>query len=316
MLENIDKKDVAILRCLDQNVRSSFQQIAKKTNLSKEVVQYRIKQLEKKKIITGYWGQFKLPTPSHGFKLLLKNKSLNKKTKEEFIEFVSKNNVVAWFAETEGNYDFVLSLFSEDSKNITIFLEQLFQKFSKYFFEKQLLRITKGILLNDKYLYPKKELIYKHESVLEDFVPGLDNIDKLLIKELSSNSRAKFSEIAKKINLTPEAVSHRHKKLKKIANPQYKVRIDTKKIGLSYYHLIISLQDYAILKKLVSFYEQQSECNTIMQLQGLYDLHLEFMLPEREINEVIEEFLENFGENISSYQLLNIKKEYLLNIIR
>src|SRR3989344_1384284 len=54
MIYNLDKKDRAILYQLDLNSRQSFNQIAKKVGLSREVVQYRIKQLEKKGIIRGY----------------------------------------------------------------------------------------------------------------------------------------------------------------------------------------------------------------------------------------------------------------------
>ena len=51
MLKNIDIKDLAILRELDQDVRASSAQIGRKVRLSKEVVQYRIKKLEQEKII-------------------------------------------------------------------------------------------------------------------------------------------------------------------------------------------------------------------------------------------------------------------------
>ena len=46
----LDKKDKDILYELDLNSRQSFNQIGRKIKLSKEVVQYRIKQLEKVKI--------------------------------------------------------------------------------------------------------------------------------------------------------------------------------------------------------------------------------------------------------------------------
>ena len=50
----LDKKDKQILYQLDLDSRQSFNQIARKVKLSREVVQYRVKQLEKKGIIKGY----------------------------------------------------------------------------------------------------------------------------------------------------------------------------------------------------------------------------------------------------------------------
>jgi DNA-binding Lrp family transcriptional regulator len=52
----LDKKDQQLIFELDQNSRQSINSIAKKTKLSRDVVNYRIKQLEKKKIINGYFA--------------------------------------------------------------------------------------------------------------------------------------------------------------------------------------------------------------------------------------------------------------------
>jgi DNA-binding Lrp family transcriptional regulator len=51
MAYELDKKDRAILYNLDLNSRQSFNQLAKRVGLSREVVQYRVKQLEKRKLI-------------------------------------------------------------------------------------------------------------------------------------------------------------------------------------------------------------------------------------------------------------------------
>jgi len=54
-MENLDLKDRKILYYLDINSRQSNSDIAKKVGLSKEVVNYRIKRLEKEGIIKGYY---------------------------------------------------------------------------------------------------------------------------------------------------------------------------------------------------------------------------------------------------------------------
>ncbi len=55
MVYKLDKKDRDILYQLDLNSRQSFNQVAKKVRLSREVVQYRVRQLEKKGVIRGYF---------------------------------------------------------------------------------------------------------------------------------------------------------------------------------------------------------------------------------------------------------------------
>ena len=101
----LDAKDLAILRILDQDVRASFTEIGRKTRLSKEVVQYRIKKLEEEKIITGYWTFIKY-LQGTVYKVLIKNRNLAGQKEKEFIEFVRNHKIVSWFAKTQGNFDY------------------------------------------------------------------------------------------------------------------------------------------------------------------------------------------------------------------
>ncbi len=314
---NIDKKDLAILQALDQDVRASFAQIGRKTNLSKEVVQYRIKQLEKKQIITGYWAIPKIGTNSKPYKLLIKNKSLGKIKKQEFIKYTLSQKAVSWFANTEGNYDFVISSFVENDTDFMILVNNIMKKFGRYFKEKHVLKSTSMILMNEKYLYDNNQLIHQKEDSFLEETPKLDNTDKEIIRILSNNARATFTEIGKAINLTAEAISIRFRKIMKGkliigANP----RLNHAKLGLSYYHLFIAISDYDKKDKLCKYYIQHPNVVFIMKHLGYYDAHLEIVLKEEEIEGFIEELTEKFGEMISAYELLKIRTEHILVITR
>ena len=52
----MDKKDKLILKELDKDARQSNAEIGKKINLSKDVVNYRIKRLEENEIIQNYYS--------------------------------------------------------------------------------------------------------------------------------------------------------------------------------------------------------------------------------------------------------------------
>jgi DNA-binding Lrp family transcriptional regulator len=56
----LDLKDCRILNEIEFNARSTISSVAKKVKLSKEVVNYRIKRLEKNKIIDGYRTLFNI----------------------------------------------------------------------------------------------------------------------------------------------------------------------------------------------------------------------------------------------------------------
>lgn len=315
--DNIDKKDLSILQALDQDVRSSYAQIGRKTNLSKEVVQYRIKQLESKGIITGYWAIPHIGSNSKVYKILIKNKSLGKTKKEEFIKFVLSQKEVSWFASTEGNWDFVISSFIEEDSDFMALVHNIMKKFGRYFKEKHILKSTSMILTNEKYLYDSNHLIrHDEDSFLEKSTPT-DKIDNEIIKILSGNARSTFTEISKKIGLTAEAIAMRfrrlmHERLIKGANP----RINHSKLGLSYYHLFLAISDYDKKDELCNYYTQHPNFVFIMKHLGFYDAHLEIVVKEDEIEGLIEELTEKFGEAISSYELLKIRKEYIMVVKR
>lgn len=314
---NIDKKDLAILQTLDQNTRASYIQIAKKTNISKEAVQYRIKQLEKKEIITGYWA-----TPSIGkqetvYKLLIKNKSLGTTKKQEFINYCLKQKTISWFATTEGTWDFVISSYLIEDSDFLILVDNIMKKFGKHFKEKHILKSTAMIIMNEKYLYDEEKTIrIKEDSFLEE-IEKTDEIDAEIIKILSTNARATYTEIGKQVKLTPESISLRFKKImKKELIKSINPRINHNKIGLTYYHLFLAVSDYEKKDTICKYYTQHPDIIFIMKHIGYYDIHLELAIPEEKTETIIEELTEKFGETISNYELLKIKKEHIMIVIR
>jgi len=312
----LSKKDLAILRELDQNVRASYNQIGKKARLSKEVVQYRIKRLEEKKIITGYWALLKTRY-SYVYKILIKNRSLSGEQKKDFIKFVLKQKNVSWFASSEGNYDFVITVYEKEDKGFVKFAEKLLQNFGSFFHERQILRTTNAFVTNDKYLYPQSRFVYSYKLDNINNPQILDETDQKILTQISLNSRAKMSEIAKKVNLTPEAVSYRHNNLKKkniIIG--LKPRIDFEKMGLSYYHLFVTLQDQKKKKEILSYYTTHPDSNSVLEHIGFYDLHIEFIVSQKNINKVMDDFSAKFGRFVNNYELLRIRKEHTLSILK
>lgn len=313
----INSKDLAILQALDQDVRASYTQIGRKTGLSKEVVQYRIKQLEKKGIITGYWTFPHIGTRNNIYKILIKNKSLGKAKKEEFIRFAKSQKVVSWLASTEGNWDFLITCFVTEDKEFSNFLISLMRKFGKYFKEKHILKSISATSLKEKYLYKENyPSDYQEDSFLETR-PKLDHTDEEILRILSGNARSTFSEMGKALNLSPEAISVRFRRLLKDKYIKgMSPRVNLQKLGLSYYHLFISVSDYDKKDTICNFYIQHPNCIFIMKHIGYYDLHLEIVAKDEEIENIIEELTEKFGEAIASYELLKIRKEHLLVVTR
>ena len=243
--------------------------------------------------------------------------SITKEKKQEFIEYVKNQKMVSWFASTEGNFDFIMTIYAKNDHELVTFSNDIFQKYGKYFQEKHLLKSISVNITNDKYLYPNNKFIYNYKiSLLSGKIPK-NKIDEEILTSLSLNARSSFTEIGKKVNLTPEAVAYRIKKIKEEGFiTGFKTRLNFEKIGLSYYHLFISLQNQESKKTILSYYKLYSHCNSTMEHLGYYDLHLEFILPNEKIQETIDDFMLKFGDSVTSYELIRIREEHLINILR
>jgi len=86
MTENhilLDKKDKKILYYLDFDSRQTLSQLAKKVGLSKQVIDYRIKSLVKRKIISQFYTVINISKMGYGqYKFYFKFQNVNLKKKK------------------------------------------------------------------------------------------------------------------------------------------------------------------------------------------------------------------------------------------
>ncbi len=311
----LTKKDIQILRELDINSRQSISQIAKKTHINKETVNYHIQKLEKENIIQGYFSlinYFKLK--SNVFKLLLRYKNIGEKGESKIVSWLTKKSEVIWVGKTEGQWDLIITIRNQNIENIYKILEEFNSIFSKNIQKKQILISYEFNWLSEKNLYNNKQQYYNTLFTQFDKKETIDKIDEIIVKELEKNSRIPLVNIAEKTKLTAEATAKRIKNLvKKKIIPRNKVRLNFEKLDFGYHHLFISLKDFSKIKEITDYYEQSEKCTFFMKYHGHYDLHLELISnSQKDFREIITEFRAKFGDLISDYSQLTIIKEFKL----
>ena len=310
----MDKKDKLILKELDKDARQSNAEIGKKINLSKDVVNYRIKRLEENEIIQNYYSiidYYKL-----GYylaKVLNKFANIGEKGEEQIVQWLSKKPTVLWVAKTESYWDVIYTLQVKNLQELIISLESFKTAFPTVTAEFQILLAQDFVFLNEKYLYEKKEENKFENILINNLKIDTDQKDEKIIKMLEENSRMPLIEIAEKIKLTPEAILKRIKKLKKIGIiMRFKARINFEALELDYNHIYISLKDYSKIKEIEEYYKRSDFCTFIMKYQGNYHMHLECVTKRGEFRNKLKEFKELFGNYISEYHIINIFKEHKL----
>jgi Lrp/AsnC family transcriptional regulator, leucine-responsive regulatory protein len=254
----LDKKDQQILFELDRDSRQSINGIAKKTKLSRDVVAYRIKQLEKNKIINGYFALIDFTKLGYqAIRLYLKLKNTTKELDEEIISHFLKEKDVFTIYGTDGKFDLALGFLVKDLNVYQKVYENFLKKYRHYIVENDF------SILTEYHHYPRNYLVEKkkfNDSVLSTGSYqkySADEKDLQLLKEISEYSRITLLELAKKLKMTATGVKYKLKNLEKSkVIVAYKLLLDIKKLGYEYYKVDLELEDINIISSLNQFIVQ------------------------------------------------------------
>ncbi|MBN2052369.1 Lrp/AsnC family transcriptional regulator [Candidatus Woesearchaeota archaeon] len=127
----VDKTDLTILKEIAPDARISLTDIQKKTKIPIHTAAYRIKQLEKQKIILGYKPKLDVEKLGHQWHLLLlKFQSVPEKRKNEFISFCENHKSIYYITRTIGLYNLMLDVHVKSNDDFRELIQELRDKFS------------------------------------------------------------------------------------------------------------------------------------------------------------------------------------------
>jgi Lrp/AsnC family transcriptional regulator for asnA, asnC and gidA len=126
--EEIDKVDFGILKLLSANARTPIIGIAKKLGMDSASVIYRIRRLEKKKIIVGYKANLNLKLIGRNF-YTVKMYLSEFKNKEKLIEYLKSLPIAVNFTESIGSWDVEFDLEVNSEEEYHNFVNDLKEKF-------------------------------------------------------------------------------------------------------------------------------------------------------------------------------------------
>ena len=109
--EKIDEKDLELLRLIVNNARMPVTELAYKLKLTPRIVEYKLRQLEKKEIILDYKCHLEPRLMGNIFcKVIFYVSNITKPKLNEFINYCSGIKESVWPQKVIGNWDFELDL--------------------------------------------------------------------------------------------------------------------------------------------------------------------------------------------------------------
>ena len=102
----LDLKDKRLLFAIDFDARKSYAELAKRIRMSKRGVEYKLQNLEKKKVILGYAPVINISKLGYLYcRIFVKFHSLTKEVKKEIEEYIKNDEKIGWSIKYHGIFD-------------------------------------------------------------------------------------------------------------------------------------------------------------------------------------------------------------------
>ncbi len=310
-MENVDLKDRRILYELDKNSRESFTQIGKRVGLHKNVVNYRIKRMQDKGIITNFYtviDTFKLGFNSLRFYIVYQN--ITPSIRNEIINHFVNNKLTWWVGSFEGEYDLAVVVWIKDMHEFYLFWEKTMKHYQKYFKKQmfclycQLRLFRHTFLMKDDYEKTDRE---KFEITGGGRKVQTDEIDFKILSLIAKDARYPTVQIAEKLGVSVDTVIQRMKRLEKLDVIQaFRVNIDYSKLGFHLFKVNITLNNYSERANIIKYIRYNPHLIMIDKAIGYYDLELDFLLKDlNHLRTIMDDLSEQFPGSLNSYNFVH-----------
>jgi len=139
-LDDIDKN---ILKELSRNARINIVDLAEKTKLSRDIINYRLKKLTKEKIIVQYRCYINLPNLRiNHYKIIFRTKNFDEQSEKRTKSYIAKHKQATQFLKLIGSWDLEIEFETENEDALYKILTEIRKKFSNVIRDFDILRIT------------------------------------------------------------------------------------------------------------------------------------------------------------------------------
>jgi Lrp/AsnC family leucine-responsive transcriptional regulator len=304
--EMLDLKDKKIIYTLDFDARMPLSILAKKVRLSKQVVKYRLENLQKRNIIQGFYTDINVSKIGYAIYLVyFKFHRLLPEMEKKFTHHISKQESVGVNISVNGQWDYCIGIWAKNVIDFKLRYQKIMVEYEKYVKNKTVMVETDFYYFKPKQILEKKEerqltMTGKMEEI------ELDRTDRNILINLALNARISLVELGQKIRLTPNAVKKRIKNLeKKGIIMGYRVMINYPLLNFLHYRVFLHL-DYLTEdkeKQIITFLKYHKTVVSVTKTIGYCELEFRAIVKDiQEFYSLIEDLRNKFPDLIKEYE--------------
>ncbi len=315
----LDKKNLKIIYELDKNARIPYSRLSRKVGLSQESVRYRVNRLVKENVINKFLTILDISKLGFTFyKILLKLHNVNEDKIRTIIKGLSQKKEVVWLTTLNGNFDVGFVIKARNIFEFNRVLEGIEKKYNNYISKKVFSVNVFGDYLNRSYLVgekriPNKKISYSSENMEQK----INEKDIEIIKKLTKNARLNAVEISEKLNISPDSVLQRIRKLEKDQIiTKYTLVLNHDKINQIHNKVLIYLNNFSPerISSFLKFCGSHNQITYIIKALGYWSYELDIEAKDlNQYQKVVRELTSKFSDIIQSYDTLTIQEIHKYN---
>lgn len=307
----LDVKNKKILSLLVRNARTPLNRIAKRVQLSRDAVAYRIRRLQQQGVIVGYTPIIDYKKLGfYTFHLFLLVSEESEEKRNELISYLTGHRNVVRVLEFNDRWDFEVALVARSIEDFNDFLRQLDEKFSGVILEEDKLTVLERY--SSSYL---PDIFYEEEKPKQKAAVEIDEKDLAILKSLAADAKKPYYDIGTELGIDADTVHNRVRKMLEggvIKN--FTAVVDISLLNYSFYVFISTMRtlnssDEVKLQDIVATNKNVLE---ILKTLGDYDV-LTYVAVENPfmLHKAIKEIKHRFSHTIKNYLTLVAYREHV-----
>lgn len=313
---NLSWKEKKILKELDINARQSISGIGSKLKMSKQTVNYHIKNMLKKGFIKEFITYIDTQKLGYTFyNILIKLKYTTKEDRVKIVDKLKKISNVVWVSSFRGEWHMIVSILAKDVGEFSMFLEQVLSSLKGRLLDYNFFIVISASQLGYKKIHSGDEKGYDyHAKVGHKDLANISRNDLKVLKVLANNAKMSNVDIAKKTRLTIEKVRYSLKKLEREKVVQgYKPLVDVSKLGYLWHIMFLRLKSSSEERKeeMVSFLKGLPEVFYVVRGVGNCNLMVEFQTKTVDEFEKVRDIIStDFRDMIADEKTVQLTEEH------
>jgi len=310
-MRKLDLKDKKLLFELDFDARKTYAELARATRMSKRGAEYKLKNLERDKVVIGYSTIIDVNKVGYNyFRVFIKFQTVTKEFQKEVETYIKNEENIGWALWYHGTYDLGFTIWANTVTQFKELVNKFYNQFGKNISRRTESIGTEILFYKSRFLLNNKDLntINITESTNKE---KLDNNDILVLNALVKQPRATLITLGERTGLSSKLVSYHLKKLylKKILLGIRPI-LNYNQLGKIYYKVFFHLNDLQeeAITKLEGYLAQESSVIYVVKAMGTCDLDIELVLDSTEqLYNFIDDIQIRFPGIIKEYDLLILK---------